>query len=66
MTFKDWKRGMRHKRYVISYLNDLRWDLINACLHADKYGWTGENLHTIMNYTKLIKKYERRRKWLRL
>ena len=66
MTFNDWKRVSRHKRYVRNYLNDLRWDLINTCLLADKVGWTKEAISSIQNQTKLIKKYERRVRLLRM
>lgn len=66
MSFKDWQRVVRHKKYVRHYLRDLRWDLINACLSADKLGWNDQTITTIQNQTKLIRKYERRRRLLNL
>jgi hypothetical protein len=66
MTFNNWKRVLKHKRYVNNYLRDLRWELINTCLLADKMGWTMELTVSIQNQTKLIRKYERRRRLLSL
>jgi len=66
MDLKSWKRASRHKLFVRNYLRDLRWDLINACLLADKFGWNNQTISTIQNQTKLIRKYERRRRLLNL
>jgi len=62
---KQYIRKLRHKRYVSKYLNDLRWDIINVTISSSAVGWTEATSNHMMHLGYLIRKYERRMRWLR-
>lgn len=65
-TIKNWKRTMRHKRYINEYLSNLRWESLNVMLMASRTAFTAEVVNLLDNNAKLIRKYERRLRLLRL
>jgi hypothetical protein len=62
---KKFLRKQQHKRYVRSLLNDLRWDIVNTTIVASATGWTKGVTDHLENNGALIRKYERRLKWLK-
>lgn len=62
---KKYYRKLRHKRYVNKYLNDLRWEIINTTLSASAVGWTEGTSNHMCHLGWLIRKYERRLRWLK-
>jgi len=62
---KKYLRKQRHKRYVRKYLLDIRWEIINITISASAVGWTDATSKHICHLGWLIRKYERRMRWLR-
>jgi len=62
---KKYFRKQQHKRFVRSLLNDLRWDIVNTTIVASATGWTEGVTNHLENSGYLIRKYERRLKWLK-
>jgi len=62
---KKYFRKQQHKRFVRSLLNDLRWDIVNTTIVASATGWTEGVTKHLENSGYLIRKYERRLKWLK-
>jgi len=62
---KQYLRKRRHVRYIKSIIRDLHWDIINTTLVASATGWTPGVTNHLENNGALIRKYERRVKWLR-
>ena len=58
-------RKIQHKRFVESYINDLRWESLNTMIVASATQWNDDVIRLLDNNAKLIRKYERRRRWLR-
>jgi hypothetical protein len=58
-------RKIQHKRFVESYINDLRWESLNTMIVASSTQWNDDVVRLLDNNAKLIRKYERRRRWLR-
>jgi hypothetical protein len=66
IDMKQYLRRLRHKRYVQAYLNDVRWEIINTVVSCSHTGFTdGADLH-LENLGLLVRKYERRKRWLKL
>jgi hypothetical protein len=67
MTISDLIRTVRrkraHKRFVDSYINTLRWDIVNTSIESTK-GDTPKWDLKVQCCAQLIRKYERRRKLL--
>lgn len=57
-------RKTKHKKYVRCYVADLRWDIVNVSILASRVGWTKEIQQVINNNACLIRKYERRMRWI--
>ncbi len=57
-------RKRRHMAYVRRYIIELQWDSLNTMLVASKTQWNDEIVRALDNNAKLIRKYERRRRWL--
>lgn len=58
-------RVRRHKMYVNTYLNILRFEIINASIQASRSGGVDSSCADRINSkAKLIRKYERRKKIL--
>ena len=57
-------RKRRHMAFVRRYIIELQWDSLNTMLVASKTQWNDEIVRALDNNAKLIRKYERRRRWL--
>ena len=57
-------RKIKHKRFVESYINELRWESLNVMLVASSTQWNDHVVALLDNNAKLIRKYERRRRWI--
>ena len=58
-------RKRRHMAYVRRYIIELQWDSLNTILVASKTQWNDDIVRALDNNARLIRKYERRRRWLR-
>ena len=52
-------------RYVNSYLNSIRWEIINTVITASATEYNYAVTKHLDNLGGLIRKYERRRRWLK-
>ena len=57
-------RKRRHMAYVRRYIVELQWDSLNTMLVASKTQWNDDIVGVLDNNARLIRKYERRRRWL--
>ncbi len=57
-------RKRRHMAYVRRYIVELQWDSLNTMLVASKTQWNDDIVRALDNNARLIRKYERRRRWL--
>jgi len=57
-------RKRRHMAYVRRYIVELQWDSLNTMLVASKTQWNDDVVRALDNNARLIRKYERRRRWL--
>jgi len=62
---KKYLRKHKHRVYVRALLNELRWDTINTTISASTTGWTDGVTKHLENNGRLIRKYERRLRWLK-
>ena len=62
---KYYFRKRKHHRYVNRYLNELRWDSLNIMISASATEWTVATTEVLINNAMLIRKYERRNRWLK-
>ena len=58
-------RKRMHKAYVRRYIVELQWDSLNTMLVASATQWNDDIVNLLDNNAKLIRKYERRNRWLR-
>ena len=58
-------RKRRHMAFVRRYIVELQWDSLNTMLVASKTQWNDDVVKALDNNARLIRKYERRRRWLR-
>ena len=58
-------RKKRHIMYVRRYIVELQWDSLNTMLVASATQWNDDIVALLDNNAKLIRKYERRNRWLR-
>ena len=58
-------RKRMHKTYVRRYIVELQWDSLNTMLVASATQWNDDDVALLDNNAKLIRKYERRNRWLR-
>jgi len=66
MTLKRISRKARHLAYLRQTLRELRYDTINTVLVCSHLNNLDDATEHLLNNARLIRKYERRRKWLRL
>lgn len=66
MILQTIRRKGKHMRYVRQTLRELRYDTINTVLVCSHLNNLDDATEHLMNNARLIRKYERRRKWLRL
>ena len=57
-------RKRRHMTYVRRYIVELQWDSLNTMLVASKTQWNDDIVRALDNNARLIRKYERRKRWL--
>jgi len=57
-------RKRLHIRYVNKYLSDTRWAIINTVIAASATEYNTSVENHLENLGNLIRKYERRRRWL--
>ena len=57
-------RKRRHMIYVNRYLIELQWDSLNTMLVASKTQWNDDIVKSLDNNARLIRKYQRRKRWL--
>jgi nicotinamide riboside kinase len=58
-------RKRQHMIFVRRYIVDLQWDSLNTILVASKTQWNDDIIRSLDNNGKLIRKYERRKRWLK-
>lgn len=59
-------RKYKHLRYISTYIAELRWESLNVMITASRTQWNDSIIELLDNNAKLIRKYERRRRWLKL
>ena len=64
-AIKKYLRKKRHLRYVNFYLLDVRWEIINTVVAASAFEYNEKVTKHLENLGNLIRKYERRRRWLK-
>ena len=57
-------RKRLHMIYVNRYLVELQWDSLNTMLVASKTQWNDDIVKSLDNNARLIRKYQRRKRWL--
>lgn len=62
---KNYFRKRRHRMYLNRYINELRWDSLNIMISASATEWTDATTRVLINNALLIRKYERRNRWLK-
>jgi len=62
---KNYIRKRLHLRYVNSYINSIRWEIINTVITASATEYNYAVQKHLDNLGNLIRKYERRRRWLK-
>jgi hypothetical protein len=58
-------RKVAHKRFIDKYINELRWETLNTVLTASRTQWNDDVVKLLDNNAQLIRKYERRRRWVK-
>ena len=58
-------RKRRHMAFVRRYIVELQWDSLNTMLVASKTQWNDDIVKSLDNNARLIRKYERRARWLK-
>lgn len=66
MNIKQLMRKMRHEKFIESYIDSLRWESLNAMMMASATQWNDDVVNLLNNNAKLIRKYETRRRWLKV
>lgn len=61
----NYLRKKRHLRYVNKYLASTRWEIINTVIAASATEYNTAVVNHLENLGQLVRKYERRRRWLR-
>ncbi len=62
----QYQRKLKHLRYIRQTLRELRYDTINTVLVCSHLNTIEDASEHLLNNAKLIRKYERRRRWLKL
>jgi hypothetical protein len=66
MILKRISRKAKHLAYLRQTLRELRYDTINTVLVCSHLNNLDDATEHLLNNARLIRKYERRRKWLKL
>ncbi len=64
-SVSNYLRKRRHLRYVNKYLASVRWEIINTVIAASATEYNDKVTTHLENLGGLIRKYERRRRWLK-
>lgn len=64
-VIKNVYRKFTHKRFVDRYICDLKYEIINSAIAFDKIDFPPKGVDHIKNCASLLRKYERRRRWLK-
>ena len=48
-AMRRWFRKLAHKRYIDKYLNELRWDSLNALITASRTEWNESVIRLLDN-----------------
>jgi len=64
-SVSNYLRKKRHLRYVNFYLLDVRWEIINTVIAASATEYNEKVTKHLNNLGGLVRKYERRSRWLR-
>lgn len=51
--------------YVRRYIVELRWEIINTTIVASNTQWNDDVVRFLDNRGRLVRKYERRKRWLK-
>ena len=62
---ENYLRKKRHLRYVNKYLSDTRWEIINTVISASATEYNIKVVNHLENLGQLVRKYERRKMWLK-
>lgn len=62
---KNYLRKRKHIKYVNTYLSDTRWEIVNTVITASATEYNDAIVKHLDNLGALIRKYERRRRWLK-
>lgn len=62
---KKYLRKQKHIRFIKNQIVEMHWDIINTTVVASNTGWTEGVTNHLENCGGLIRKYERRLKWLK-
>jgi len=62
---KHYLRKLKHKRFISEFISELHWNTINTIVSTSPSEWGEETISSLVNNGSLIRKYERRRKWLK-
>lgn len=58
-------RKRAHMIYVRRYIVELRWEIINTTIVASNTQWNDDVVRFLDNRGQLVRKYERRKRWLK-
>lgn len=64
-SVSNYLRKRRHLWYVNKYLASVRWEIINTVIAASATEYNDKVTKHLENLGGLIRKYERRRRWLK-
>ena len=62
---KKYIRKKQHLMFVRRYISELRWESLNVMLVASTTQWNDDIVRVLDNNAQLIRKYERRKRWLK-
>jgi len=64
-TIQKYLRKKKHIKYVDLYLSDTRWEIVNTVIAASATEYSPAVTNHLDNLGQLVRKYERRRHWLK-
>lgn len=64
-AFKNYLRKKKHLKYVQLFLQDVRWEIINTVIAASATEYNERVTKHLDNLGALVRKYERRKRWLK-
>jgi len=64
-SIQKYLRKKKHIKYVDLYLSDTRWEIVNTVIAASSTEYNYAVQRHLDNLGQLVRKYERRRRWLK-